>query len=169
MLASRLFEASLETVFLWLMTAMAIRLARGGVEFLFSRHLLQKSRFIRRAGNELAARLKGVFDVFVVGYAAFYLLVVWGLFDSVAQAWGRLLGFGFHWGETFISVQMILFAALVIYLSIVLSWILRRFSNGRFSRARGWTAGCVMPSRNCFITPWFSWDFYWHSAWPVST
>ena len=124
-LASRLFEASLETVFLWLMTAMAIRLARGGVEFLFSRHLLQKSRFIRRAGNDLAARLKGVFDLFVVGYAVFYLLVVWGLFDSVPQAWGWLLGFGFHWGETFISVQMILFAALVIYLSIVLSWILR--------------------------------------------
>jgi potassium-dependent mechanosensitive channel len=124
-LASRLFEASLETVFLWLMTAMAMRLARGGVEFLFSRRLLQKSRFIRRAGNDLAARLKGVFDVFVVGYAIFYLLVVWGLFDSVSQAWGRLLELGFPWGETFISVQMILFAALVIYLSIVISWVLR--------------------------------------------
>jgi potassium-dependent mechanosensitive channel len=124
-LASRLFEASLETVFLWLMTAMVIRLARGGVEFLFSRRLLQKSRFIRRAGNDLAARLKGVFDVFVVGYAVFYLLVVWGLFDSVPQAWGWLLEFGFHWGETFISVQMILFSALVIYLSIVISWGLR--------------------------------------------
>ena len=124
-LASRLFEASLETVFLWLMTAMAIRLARGGVEFLFSRHLLQKSRFIRRAGNDLAARLKGVFDIFVVGYAVFYLLVVWGLFDSVPQAWGRLLEFGFHWGETFISVQMILFSSLVIYFSIILSWVLR--------------------------------------------
>lgn len=124
-LSSRLFEASLETVFLWLMAAMAMRLMRGGVEFLFSRRLLLKSRFVRRSGAELAARLKGVFDTFVIGYACFYLLVVWGLFDSVAQAWGHLLGYGFHWGETFISVQMVLFAALVIYLSIVLSWILR--------------------------------------------
>ena len=124
-LASRLFESSLETVFLWLVAAMAIRLVRGGVEYLFSRPLLQKSRFVRRSGDELARRLKGLFDVFVVGYAGFYLCVVWGLADSVAQAWGRLLEFGFHWGETFVSVQMILLAVFVTYLSIVLSWILR--------------------------------------------
>jgi len=124
-LASRLFESSLETVFLWLVAAMAIRLVRGGVEFLFSRPLLQKSRFVRRSGDELARRLKGLFDVFVVGYAGFYLCVVWGLVDSVPQAWGRLLELGFHWGDTFVSVQMILLAVFVTYLSIVVSWILR--------------------------------------------
>ncbi|AMV70812.1 hypothetical protein JCM30471_26200 [Desulfuromonas carbonis] len=124
-LASRLFESSLETVFLWLVAAMAIRLVRGGVEYLFSRPLLQRSRFVRRSGDELARRLKSLFDVFVVGYAGFYLCVVWGLVDSVAQAWARLLELGFPWGETFISVQMVLLAALVIYLSIVLSWVLR--------------------------------------------
>ena len=43
----------------------------------------------------------------------------------MAQAWSQLLGYGFHWGETFISVNMFLLAALVIYLSVILSWILR--------------------------------------------
>lgn len=124
-LASRLFEASLETVFLWLMTAMAMRLMRGAVEYLLDLPLLRRSRFVRRSGAELAGRLKEVFDIFVVGYAGFYLLVVWGLFDSVPQAWDRLMVLGFHWGETRISVQMVLLAGLVIYLSIVVSWVLR--------------------------------------------
>jgi small-conductance mechanosensitive channel len=125
LLASRVFEAALKTVFLGLFAAMAVRLVRGGVEYLFTRRVFLKSRFVRRSGSELAGRLKDLFDIFVVGYALVFLLVVWGFFDSLSLAWERLLAFGFHWGEKFISAQMVLLAALVIYLAIVASWTLR--------------------------------------------
>jgi small-conductance mechanosensitive channel len=115
----------LKTVFLGLFAAMAVRLVRGGVEYLFTRRVFLKSRFVRRSGSELAGRLKDLFDIFVVGYALVFLLVVWGFFDSLSLAWERLLAFGFHWGEKFISAQMVLLAALVIYLAIVASWTLR--------------------------------------------
>jgi small-conductance mechanosensitive channel len=124
-LSSRLFEASLETVFLGILTAMTMRLMRGGVEFLFAGRTLRRSRFVRRAGSDLAARFKGLFDLFVLGYGGLYLLVVWGLFDSVPQAWEQLLSLGFQWGETPVSVRTILLAGIVVYLAIVVSWIIR--------------------------------------------
>lgn len=125
LLASRVFDAALKTVFLGLFATMAVRLVRGGVEYLFTRRVLLKSRFVRRSGSELAGRLKDVFDIFLIGYALLFLLVVWGLFDSLSLAWERLLAFGFHWGENFISAQMVLLAALVIYLAVIASWTLR--------------------------------------------
>lgn len=124
-LASRLIDASLETVFLWICASMMIRLVRGGVEYIFGLVWLKKSRFIRRFGDELGGRLKALVDFCVVFYSGLYLLMVWRVFDSVPEAWDYLMQLQGSWGDLVLSLESVLYAGLVLYLSIVVSWILR--------------------------------------------
>lgn len=140
-LASLLIESSVKTVFLGLFAAMALRLGRGGIDYLMGLELLQRHRFFKRFGIDLAARLKGIFQVFLIAYTALYLLAVWGVYDRVAQAWYDLLGKGFAWGETIITVRMVLLAGLVLYASIVLSWVLRALMEAEFFPRKGFDRG----------------------------
>lgn len=140
-LAARLFESSINSVFLGLFAAMAIRLGRGGIDYLMSLALLRGRRFFRRHGIEFADRLKMAFQVFVVAYALLYLLEVWGIYDTVGQAWTDLLDLGFLLGGTLVSVQMVLKAALVFYLSIVASWLLSAFLDTNIFPAKGYDRG----------------------------
>ncbi|BCR06942.1 hypothetical protein DESUT3_40110 [Desulfuromonas versatilis] len=125
LLASRLIEASVGTVFLALFTYMAIRLGRGGIEFLLTHPRVAERPFFRRFGAELTRRLQGVLEAVLIGLALLYLLVVWGLFDSAAQAWKVLLGLGFAVGEINISLEMLFWVGVVLYFSIVFSWFIR--------------------------------------------
>jgi small-conductance mechanosensitive channel len=140
-LAARLFESSINTVFLGLFAAMAIRLGRGGIDYLISLEMLRGRRFFRRHGSEFGERLKWAFQVFVVNYSLLYLLEVWGIYDTVGQAWTDLLLFGFTLGGTFVSVQMVLLAGLVFYLSMVFSWLLSAFLDTNIFPDKGYDRG----------------------------
>jgi small-conductance mechanosensitive channel len=124
-LASRLIESSVETVFLGLFAVMAVRLGRGGIEYILSQRFFRQYRFFSRFGDELAARLKGIFQLFVRLYAAFFLLQVWGVYDTVGQAWESLLELGFTLGEATVSVRMVLLAGVALYTSVLASWVFR--------------------------------------------
>ncbi len=131
-LASRLIESSVETVFLGLFATMVIRLGRGAIEFVLTRKILQEKDFFRRYGSQLESRLERIFEIFTMGYAALYLLVVWRIFDSVAEAWKFLLESGFPWGETQVSLHMVLMIILVLYASIQISWGIRALLESEF-------------------------------------
>ncbi len=140
-LSSRLIESSVKTVFLGLFAAMAIRLGRGGIEFLLTHPAVRQRRFFRRYGTELMHRLKEVFQIFVVGYATLYLLEVWGIYDSIGQAWSELLAMGFDVGEVRVSVQTVLLVGLVLYVSIVVSWFIRAVLDSQVFPRQGFDRG----------------------------
>jgi potassium efflux system protein len=126
-LSSRIMESSLETVFLGLFAAMVVRLGQGGIDFLLDRDFFQTWRFFRRFGDELIYRLKKLFQIIVTIYTILYLLEIWKVFDSVGQAWSTILDFGLTLGQTRLTVKMVLFAVLVLYASIIVSWVIRSF------------------------------------------
>lgn len=124
-LSYRIIESSIESVFLGLFALMAVRLGRGGIEFLFDRELLRRYSFFRQFGAELASRLKRLFRVMVALYAVLVLLSVWGVYDTVGQAWDGLTAIGVTMGETEVTLLMVMLVCLVLYASMVLSWILQ--------------------------------------------
>lgn len=125
MLASRLVESSVKTVFLGLFAAMAVRLGQGGIAFVFNLAAVRRQRFFHTFGNELIRRLKGVFQLLVILYALVFLLEVWGVYDTLGQAWSAILAFQFTIGEVTVTMEMLVLAGVVLYGSIILSWVLR--------------------------------------------
>lgn len=124
MLASRLVESSVQTVFLGLFAAMAVRLGRGGIAFVFNLGAVRRQRFFHTFGDELIRRLKALFRFLVIVYALVFLLEVWGVYDTLGQAWSAILAFKFTLGEVTITTEMLVLAAVVLYGSIILSWVL---------------------------------------------
>lgn len=125
MLASRLVESSVQTVFLGLFAAMAVRLGQGGIGFVFNLAAVRRQRFFYTFGDELIRRLKGLLKFLVVLYALVFLLEVWGIYDTLGQAWSGLLAFRFTIGEVTVTMEMLVLAGVVLYASIILSWVLR--------------------------------------------
>ena len=124
-LASRLIESCVETLFVYIFTTMSIRLGHGGIDFLFSRPAFRTKLFFMQFGGELEKRLKGLVKVAFLVYAFLYLSKIWGLYASVGQAVDHILGYSFTLGEITISVGMILLVVSTVYVSMVVSWFLK--------------------------------------------
>lgn len=124
MLASRLVESSVQTVFLGLFAAMAVRLGQGGIAFIFNLAAVRRQRFFHTFGDELIRKLKGLLKLLVILYALVFLLEVWGVYDTLGQAWSAILAFQFTFGEVTVTMHMLVLAVVVLYGSIVLSWVL---------------------------------------------
>ncbi len=131
-LSSRLIESSLNSVFLCLFAAMAVRLGQGGIDFLLDREFFRAWSFFRRFGDELTFRLKRIFQLLVAVYAFLYLLQIWGLYDSVWQGWEKILLFGITLGKNNITIKMVLFAGLVLYAAVACSWVVRSLLEAEF-------------------------------------
>ena len=126
-LSFRLIEASVTTVFLGLFAAMIIRLGQGGIDFLYNHPMMTRKRISRGLGKELTARLKNMFRILVIVYTALYLLLVWGVYDSVKEAWTHLTGISISMGQVKVTLGMVLLAGLVLYVSILISLAIRSF------------------------------------------
>ncbi len=124
-LAIRLLESSIRSVFVVIGATMALRLGEGAIDFVLELPVFSRVRFIQRYGRELGRRLKWIFAVLVWVGGGYNLLAVWGLYDSFAQTWDDITGLGLTLGEVHLTLSMVLLSALVIYLSIQTSWILR--------------------------------------------
>jgi small-conductance mechanosensitive channel len=133
-LSSRLFESSNKTVFLWLFAAMTVRLCRGGVDYLFSQPFFRRQSFFQRFGDELSAHLEKILEVFIVGSALLYLLVIWswGAFESAGEAWSVLMQIGVTLGKARVTLHMLLIAFIALYASIQVSWLLRAMLDTEF-------------------------------------
>jgi potassium-dependent mechanosensitive channel len=139
-LALRLIESSLKTVFLGLFAFMAIKLGQGAIDFVLDQNFFRRWRFFRRFGKELTARLKNIFLALVVVFTSLYLLEAWYIYDSMAEAWSKLLSLSLTIAEVRISVEKVLVVGVVVYLSIAASWIIEAileaeiFPRRRFDR-----------------------------------
>ncbi len=125
--SARLVEASLKSVFLLIFIVMLLRLVQGGVQYLFNQPLIAQRPFFDRFGQEVAHRLKNLLRVlaWIVGF--FMLLQMWGVYDTLSQAWKGLFALEISLGQIRLTLDMIVLALLVLYLSIVGSWFIRAF------------------------------------------
>jgi small-conductance mechanosensitive channel len=118
-------QASIETLFAYLFLLMAFKLGFGAIDFLFGLPWFKERLFIRQHGRQLRRRLKKFFRLVCSVYVLLYLSGVWGLFDTVAEAWASLLGWSLTVGETELSLRMVLLAGITLYLTYQLSWFLQ--------------------------------------------
>ncbi len=130
--AAQLVENAVKAVFIGLFAAMALRLGRGGIDFLLARPPWPGKGFFRRFGKALGERLKRGLRIVVAIYALLYLLETWSLFDSVAEAGGWILGLSFTVGESDVTVGMLAGGLLTLYLAVEFSWIVRALLETEF-------------------------------------
>jgi potassium efflux system protein len=133
-LSSRLFESSINTVFLGLFAAMAIRLGRGGLDYLFSLPFFRRQLFFSRFGDELVAQLKKVLQIFILGSSILYLVVIWGwgIFDSPGEVWAFFMQLGFSIGEVRVTARTVLTAVVALYAAFQVSWLVRALLDTEF-------------------------------------
>ncbi|MDX1765114.1 MAG: mechanosensitive ion channel, partial [bacterium] len=136
-LSFRLIESSVATIFIILLVAMVIRLGQAGIDFIMGHPLVTRKKLVPSLKNELRDQLKALFRGVVVVFTFLYLLIVWGFFGSVPEAWDRLTGFSFQVGTVTITVGVILLAGLVFYGAFLVSLALRSFLESQvFPRQR---------------------------------
>ncbi len=126
-LSFHLMESSVTSVFLVLLAAMVLRLGRGAIDYSLVHSAAVRKQLARSLTKELSVKLKNFLRVIVVAWTAFYLLLLWGAYDSVKQTWTRLIGLTVSLGEVKITVGMLLFAGVVIYFTVLLSLAIRAF------------------------------------------
>lgn len=81
--------------------------------------------FWRRAGSLLVQRAIVLFRIALIVASALVLLDVWGIAESPLAIWRRITDFGFTAGEVRITVGGLLAGALVIYVAVLLSGLVR--------------------------------------------
>ncbi|ABA90223.1 small-conductance mechanosensitive ion channel [Syntrophotalea carbinolica DSM 2380] len=124
-LAEHLLHAGLKTVFVGLLTALVLHLLHTGMLTLAKLDVFHRQRFFLRHGQELQKRIWHLVPIVVITYAALYLMVVWRLFDSVGEAWHAIVSAGVAFGDKTVSVQMLLIGLAALYLTFLVSWLLR--------------------------------------------
>ena len=121
----RLVEASLSTVFLGLFAHMALHLAEGGVTTFMQLDRVSQRQLVRQLGTHAERRLKTLVRLVIFSYTFLFLLVIWNLYGSVTEAWKRLMSIEYAIGELHLSVEMVVMAGVILYLTVIFSWFLQ--------------------------------------------
>lgn len=124
---TNLIDAALGSVFVLLVAQMALHLGNGGINEFLKTDWIKSRVFVKRLGRQTERRLKRILKVSVVGYTLMYLLYVWNLFPSLAEAWATILEWSIEIGEFDLSIGMVILACATIYLTLVFSWIFQAF------------------------------------------
>jgi len=140
-LSFRLIESSIKTVFLGLFAVMTIKLGQGSIDFALDQPFFRRWRFFRRFGNDLTSRLKDMFLILIIILTSLYLLKVWNLYDSMAEAWSNLLALSLTIEDVSISVENVLVVVFVLYLSMAVSWLIRAILEAEFFPRRRFDRG----------------------------
>ncbi|MBN1142352.1 MAG: mechanosensitive ion channel [Deltaproteobacteria bacterium] len=134
--SSWLLQSSAVSVFVLLSTHMSILLAEGSIGFLAGHAPLPKTFFFESLRREASSRLKLAARIALALFGGLYLLKVWGVDNTVGEAWNRLLGFAVSMGTVTISVRTALLAALFLYLSVMFSSLIQLFLDREFFPSR---------------------------------
>jgi len=119
------FESTVKSMYLLLFWNMILLFARGALELLLRSPWLRKLSIVQRHRDIIFRQLFFLFKLFAVVSVTTMVLTTWGFFDSPAQAWQSVTGFGFSIGDTRWSVRLIFLAVLVVFGTLLLSRILQ--------------------------------------------
>ena len=120
-----LLDALLTTAFIAFVCLFLLRLGSGAIRAALRRPQRGGLVTVREVAHELAPRLVRAFQVLLVAVAALYVLAIWGIFDSPAEAWSRIVGTGVTVGSHRITVNHLLLGLFAVYAATVTSSVVR--------------------------------------------
>jgi len=127
---------TVSTLFAAVLLLMALTLGRGAIDFLVRLAPLQQLRFFSRHGEALAQRLKLILQIWLMFEGGLYILVIWRLSPTREQAIATLGEFGVSIGGTEVTLGMLAWASLVMFLAFQVSWLTRNLIDIALTRAR---------------------------------
>ncbi len=139
--ARHVLEASLRTVFLLIYVRMASLLGAGAIEFLLRHPVAQKSPIVRKEWGVLLQRSGLALDVGLWLLGAMAFLRVWGVYETLPRAWHGIFSLGFSLGETRITLGLVTGAAIALYASLFVSWVVQRVLDEEVYPRRGLEMG----------------------------
>jgi potassium-dependent mechanosensitive channel len=125
LLARWVIHATITSAMVVFGVAFLVVLARGAIRTLLRSEATERRRFLRRFGIPLAERLLFVFQAVLVVGAALAVLDIWEVAPSPLATWTLVVGAGFTVAGLQITVGRVFFAALLLYLALVASWLAR--------------------------------------------
>ncbi len=138
-----LIQATFETGMVLLFARMAVLLFSGGIDLLIDLLARVELRFFKQFGEEFARRLKRLLQITVYSFSVFYLIPVWRLFSTMQDTWAYFADFSINIGTSTLSLQMLVSAIVVFYLSLQLSWIIEGMSEAQVLARRSADQGVI--------------------------
>ena len=127
--SSFLFVSMIDSIATILVFILFMYIINGGLEWLFRAPILQRAA-VFGSEDDIDAIIRQVtrlIDVLICGLVLLpALLMIWGVYSSLADATSVLLAVGFNLGALRISVGLLLTSAAILYVSFFLSWVLQK-------------------------------------------
>jgi potassium efflux system protein len=124
-LATRLFEASLKSVFVVLVAWMLMLLGRGGLEWGLYSSPLRNIPAWRRAADVIAGKAAFLLNIVIGGFFGVVVLCLWGAYGNPFEAIRDIMSLGITVATTRITIGLVLTAGALLYGSVLASWIVQ--------------------------------------------
>ncbi|MDX9788168.1 MAG: mechanosensitive ion channel [Desulfobacterales bacterium] len=116
---------TLKIAFLFAGIFLLLQISRMTLQLLLGHSFLADRAFIRHFGKELGSKLRTLLNVVIWGLAFFSFFSIIGVYSSPGEAFEKLFLVQIAIGTRILSPALFILAALVLYLSSFISWIIR--------------------------------------------
>jgi potassium-dependent mechanosensitive channel len=120
-------HASITSAGVVFIAVVLLALVRGAIAALVQVETAEGRRFASIVGVRLAQRLMVIIRIVAVVIATLVVLDVWQLTGSPLATWQRITGTGFDLGPVHITVGRLLVGAVMIWMALLVSWLIRSF------------------------------------------
>jgi potassium-dependent mechanosensitive channel len=145
-----LLHGTLTSAYVVFAVVFLLVVARGGLRTLLRRDYVGRIRLVGTVALPLVERLVALLQVVLVTIAVLVLLDVWELAPAPLESWRRFVALGFEVAGLRITVGRILFAAVLVYVAALASWLVRTLVSTELSRGRQFERG-VAESINALV------------------
>ena len=136
-LASMLLYASLSTFMLVIILRISLLLVSGGIESFMGLEWIRNRKFIQVLGlDEGTKKLQTLTRIIILVNAVLILMVFWNVFDSFQDARDTIMGYEFTFGELALSVKMVVLVIVILYLTVIISWVIQAFVDSQIMTPR---------------------------------
>lgn len=127
-LARWVLHATVTSAYIVFLVVFVMVVARGAVQTLLRVEATGRLSFLRTIGVPLVERLLRLVLLVLVAVATLNVLDIWGLAPPPLETWQQITGVGVTVAGVHITLDRVLVAAVIIYLTILISWALRAFA-----------------------------------------
>ena len=141
-LASAILHTTVSTFSFLIVFWITLRLVSGGIESFMHLEWIRKRKFMQVLGLEEATRkLQTLVKIVILANATFIFLVIFKIFDSFSDGRETVLSYEFTSGELTISVKMILLVIIILYFTVIVSWIIQAFVDSQIMTPKNMDRG----------------------------
>ncbi|MDD3000912.1 MAG: mechanosensitive ion channel [Candidatus Riflebacteria bacterium] len=125
-LSIHLLNATLKSLFTALTAWMFIIISDDILYLFLCNKKVQKISFIQKHSSNLVNHLTYLVNAFIIIISFSSIIAIWGVFDNASQALSQFLSLGFTVSEIKITMGLLVYAALALYITLCISWIIQR-------------------------------------------